>query len=188
MVSDGLQIVGIVVEVMAIGYLRRTAVPAPVVRDDPITFGEEEQHLRVAIVRRERPAVTKNDRLAAAPIFIVDLYSVFGCDVAHIFSFLLMVHCCLPRFNSEKSQVRHSTGGRLKMSSMVRLATVPSKGAHECQYPPDSHYGRLSLDDHLYLLLIRRSSAALTGEHGQPTSSRPLARALHQGNRPLGVL
>jgi hypothetical protein len=41
MVSDGLQIVGIVVEVMAIGYLRRTAVPAPVVRDDPITFGEE---------------------------------------------------------------------------------------------------------------------------------------------------
>jgi hypothetical protein len=50
MVSDGLQIVGIVVEVVAVGYLRRTAVPAPVVRDDPITFGEEEQHLRVPIV------------------------------------------------------------------------------------------------------------------------------------------
>jgi uncharacterized protein DUF1275/enoyl-CoA hydratase/isomerase-like protein len=59
------------------------------------------QHLRVPIVRRERPAMTKHDRLAAAPIFIVDLYSVFGCDVAHIFSFLLMVHCCLPRFDSD---------------------------------------------------------------------------------------
>jgi len=44
--------------------------------------------------------------LAAAPIFIVDLYSVFGCDVAHIFSLLLMVHCCLPRFSFDKNQVR----------------------------------------------------------------------------------
>jgi hypothetical protein len=35
MVSDGLQIVGIVVKVVAVGYLRRTAVPAPVVCDDP---------------------------------------------------------------------------------------------------------------------------------------------------------
>jgi hypothetical protein len=50
--------------------------------------------------------MTKHDRLAAAPIFIADLYSIFGCDVAHIFSFLLMVHCCLPRFNSDKNQVR----------------------------------------------------------------------------------
>ena len=40
-----------VVEFVAVGYSRRTAVPAPVVRDDPIIFGEEEQHLRVPIVR-----------------------------------------------------------------------------------------------------------------------------------------
>jgi hypothetical protein len=33
--------------------------------------------------------MTKHDRLAAAPIFIIDLYSVFGCDVAHIFSFFV---------------------------------------------------------------------------------------------------
>ena len=51
MVSDGLQIVGIMVEIVAVRYLRRTSVPAPVVRDDPITFGEEEQHLQVPIVR-----------------------------------------------------------------------------------------------------------------------------------------
>src|SRR5690349_238048 len=88
MVRDGLQIVGIMVEVVAAGHLRRAAVPAPVVRDDPITLGEEEQHLRVPIVRRERPAMTEHDRLAAAPIFIVDLYFVFSGDVAHLFSFL----------------------------------------------------------------------------------------------------
>jgi hypothetical protein len=42
MVSDGLQIVSIVVEVVTIGYLRGTAVAASVVGDNPITFGEEE--------------------------------------------------------------------------------------------------------------------------------------------------
>ena len=41
MLGDGLQIVGIVVEVVAVGYLRRTAVPAPIMGDDPITFREE---------------------------------------------------------------------------------------------------------------------------------------------------
>ena len=51
MVSNGLQIVGIVVQIVTVGYLRRTAVPAPIVRDDPITFREEKQHLRVPIVR-----------------------------------------------------------------------------------------------------------------------------------------
>jgi hypothetical protein len=50
MVSDGLQIVGIVIKIVTVGYLRRTAVPAPVVGNDPITLGEEKQHLRVPIV------------------------------------------------------------------------------------------------------------------------------------------
>ena len=51
MVGDGLQIVGIVVEVVAIGYLRRPAVAAPVVRDDTVTFGKEEKHLRIPVIR-----------------------------------------------------------------------------------------------------------------------------------------
>src|SRR4029077_16952840 len=92
MVGDGLQIVGVMIEVVAIGHLRRTAVAASVVRDHPITFGEEEQHLRVPIVRAQWPAMTEYDRLAFTPIFIIDLYSVFGCNVAHNFSFLLMLH------------------------------------------------------------------------------------------------
>ena len=42
MIGDGLQIIGVVVEVVAIGYLRRTTVAAPIVGDDPIAFGEKE--------------------------------------------------------------------------------------------------------------------------------------------------
>ena len=79
MISDGLQIVGIMVEVVAIGYLRRTAVAASVVRDDPITFGEEEQHLRIPIVRAQRPAMAEHDGLSFTPVFIIDI------DVSSIF-------------------------------------------------------------------------------------------------------
>ena len=45
--------------------------------------------------------MTEHYGLTLAPIFIVDLYSVFRCDVAHIFAFLLFIHY-LPRFNSDK--------------------------------------------------------------------------------------
>ena len=34
--------------------------------------------------------MTKHDRLAAAPLFIGDLYFVFGSDAAHIFFFLVV--------------------------------------------------------------------------------------------------
>ena len=85
MIGDGLQIVGIMVEVVTIAYLRRTAVAASVVGDDPITLGEEEQHLRVPIVRTERPAMAEHDGLSFAPVFVINSYSVFGFDVAHNF-------------------------------------------------------------------------------------------------------
>ena len=42
--------------------------------------------------------------LTLAPIFVVDLYSVFRCDVAHIFAFLLFIRY-LPRFYSDKPRV-----------------------------------------------------------------------------------
>src|SRR5882724_9367849 len=95
MVSDGLQIVGIMVEVVAVGYLRRTAVSAPIMGDDAITFGEEEQHLRVPIVRAQRPTVAEHDGLSAAPVFVIDVYvsSVFFSSsyIWHeVFSFWLV--------------------------------------------------------------------------------------------------
>src|SRR6185369_2608080 len=57
MIGDGLQIVRIVIHIVALAGLSRAAVSAPIRRDDPITFGKEEQHLLVPIVRGKRPAM-----------------------------------------------------------------------------------------------------------------------------------
>ena len=40
----------------AVGHLRRPAVPAPVVRDHAVAAPEEEHHLDIPVVGRERPA------------------------------------------------------------------------------------------------------------------------------------
>src|SRR5437764_9696174 len=79
MVGDGLQIVGIMVHVVAATGLSRTAMSAPISRNDAEAFAEEEKHLRVPIIRRERPTVTEHNRLPAAPVFIIDV------DVGSVF-------------------------------------------------------------------------------------------------------
>src|SRR5215813_13212873 len=104
MVGDGLQVVGIVIHIVAVAGLSRAAMSAPIRRDDPITFGEEEQHLRVPIVRTERPAMAEHDGLSFAPVFVVNSYSVFGFDVAHIFFLLVNAHSSLPPFNFDETK------------------------------------------------------------------------------------
>src|SRR6266487_4954433 len=87
MIGDGLQIVGVVVHVVSAAGLSRAAMSAPIIRNDAETFAEEKKHLRVPIIRRERPAMTEHNGLPAAPVFIidVDVSSVFfsNCDVWH---------------------------------------------------------------------------------------------------------
>ena len=70
------QIVRVMIHVVAAASLGRSAVAAPVMRDDAIALTEEEQHLRVPIVRRQWPAVAEHDRLAAAPILVENLEPV----------------------------------------------------------------------------------------------------------------
>src|SRR3984957_7603837 len=84
-------IVGVMIHVVAAADLGRPAMPAPVMRDDAIALTEEEQHLRVPIVRGERPAVAEHDRLAAAPILVENLDAVACGDCRHE---------CFPRANS----------------------------------------------------------------------------------------
>ena len=60
--------VGVVVHVVAVGHLRRPAVPAPVVRDHAVAAPEEEHHLGIPVVGRERPAEAEDDRLARASV------------------------------------------------------------------------------------------------------------------------
>src|SRR5216117_2271426 len=82
MIGYGLQIVGIVVHVVSVAGLSRATMSAPIIRNDAETFAEEKKHLRVPIIRRERPAVAEHDGLSFAPVFIidVDVSSVFFSD------------------------------------------------------------------------------------------------------------
>jgi hypothetical protein len=41
---------------------------------------EKEDHLRIPVIGRQRPAVTENDGLTFAPILVVDGHAVFRSD------------------------------------------------------------------------------------------------------------
>src|SRR6476620_9121310 len=70
------------IHVMAVAGLSGPAVAAPVMGYDAITVFEEEEHLCIPVVRRQRPAVTEHDGLSTAPVFVidVDVSSVFFSD------------------------------------------------------------------------------------------------------------
>src|SRR4029077_4938814 len=76
----------------------------------------EKKHLRVPIIRRERPAVTEHNWLPAAPVFIidVDVSSVFFSD-GHVWHkrFPFSLSCTkqsatLARVNPAKSSARYT--------------------------------------------------------------------------------
>src|SRR6266436_7576374 len=71
------------IHVVAIGRLARTSMPAPIMRDDAIAMVQEKHHLRVPIVRSERPAVRKHNRLSFTPVLIENLCAVLRRDRAH---------------------------------------------------------------------------------------------------------
>src|SRR5713226_4283874 len=77
------QVVGVVIHVMAATGLAGAAMAAPVVGYDAIAVLEEEQHLRVPIIGRQRPAVAEDDGLTFTPVFVVDLRAVIGSDCGH---------------------------------------------------------------------------------------------------------
>src|SRR4026207_744125 len=82
MIGDGLEIVGVMVHVVSVASLSGATMSTPISCNDTIAFAEEKKHLRVPIVCRKRPAVAEDDRLSAAPIFVidVDVRSVFFSD------------------------------------------------------------------------------------------------------------
>src|SRR5438874_7100260 len=123
------KVVGIVIHVMAIARLGGPTVASPVMGDDAIALFEEEQHLRVPVIGRQRPTMAEDDGLSFAPIFIidVDVSSIFFSDsyVWHCnFSFLLKGHWCLPRLISDRNQVRRSVSS---IQTSIRLAVATSR-------------------------------------------------------------
>src|SRR5437588_4846901 len=83
------QVIGIMIHVMAATGLGGAAMATPVVGYDAIAAVEEEQHLCVPIIGRQRPAVAENNGLTFAPVFVIDLRSVFSRDRVHIFFLFL---------------------------------------------------------------------------------------------------
>jgi hypothetical protein len=85
------KVVRIVIHVMAVARLGGSAVAAAVMRYDAIAVIEEEQHLCVPVVGRQRPAMAEYDGLTFAPVLVEDLNAVFCCHRAHVTSFLAVV-------------------------------------------------------------------------------------------------
>src|SRR5271165_3348527 len=81
--GQGRQVVGVMIHVMPVTGLGRTAMAAAVVSDHAKAVVEEKHHLRVPIISGQRPAVTKYDRLTFAPVLVIDLRSVFRRNCWH---------------------------------------------------------------------------------------------------------
>src|SRR3546814_767398 len=77
------KVVGVVIHVVSAAGLTRAAVAAPVMGDDAETAMEEEQHLRVPIIGRKRPAMAEHDGLTRTPVLVENLGAVLGCDRRH---------------------------------------------------------------------------------------------------------
>src|SRR5262245_12427680 len=83
------QIVGVMIHVVTVGDLRGASMAPAIMGNDAIPMSDEEKHLGVPIVRRQRPAVTEHDGLARAPILVEDFDAVIGLDSAHFHPSLL---------------------------------------------------------------------------------------------------
>src|SRR5712691_9978502 len=106
------QVVGVMIHVLAAIGLGGTAMSAPVVGYDAIAVLEEEQHLRVPIIGRQRPDVAKQNGLSFAPVLVVDLRPIFRHNCRHVmFSFALVPLKLHPTFVLKYMQCI-ATGGR----------------------------------------------------------------------------
>src|SRR6202453_3082895 len=85
------QVIGIVIHVVTVAHLRGTTMAAAVMRDDAIAVIEEEQHLRVPIVGRQRPAMAEYDRLTFPPILVENLHTVLGLNKHNVASIQMNV-------------------------------------------------------------------------------------------------
>jgi hypothetical protein len=72
------QIIGIVIHVVTVAHLCGPAMTSAVMSYDAIAVVDEKNHLRVPVIRRQRPAMAEHDGLTFAPVLVKDLDAVFG--------------------------------------------------------------------------------------------------------------
>src|ERR1700738_5250057 len=65
------KIVSIMIHVVTVARLRGPAVAAAVMGYDAIAVTQEEQHLRVPVICRQRPSMAEYDGLTGAPVLVV---------------------------------------------------------------------------------------------------------------------
>src|ERR1700722_9555729 len=74
------KIVSVMIHVVTVARLRGAAVAAAVMSYDAIAVIQEEHHLCVPIISRQRPPMAEHDGLALSPVLVEDLNPVFGRD------------------------------------------------------------------------------------------------------------
>src|ERR1700758_1352455 len=83
MCRQSCKIVRIMIHVMPIGHLGRPSMASSIMGNDAVAVVEEEHHLRVPIIARERPAMAEHYRLTFAPVFVENLCTIFHSDHVH---------------------------------------------------------------------------------------------------------
>jgi hypothetical protein len=147
------KVVGIVVHVVAVTGLGGSPMTAPVVGDDAIAMLEKEQHLRIPVIGRQRPAMAEHDRLTGSPVLVEDFRAVRNCDDAHLIP-------PIDRFELKPASTgypidpRGFPGGHLQGSPDVspQPITTPSRLA-----PPGTGHSALIP----YMAMIRISASSL---------------------------
>src|ERR1041384_4649477 len=89
------KIVGVSVEIVSSRRLTRPSVTAAIVCDAAITSGREKVHLVIKRVGRQRPTMTEDHWLAAAPVVVIDLRPIFCRNRAHSASSNRCMRYCL---------------------------------------------------------------------------------------------
>jgi hypothetical protein len=66
------------IHVMTVPDLTRPSMSAPVVRDDPETLGQKEEHLGIPVISTKRPSVMKENDLCVtrAPVLIENIDAI----------------------------------------------------------------------------------------------------------------
>src|SRR5689334_23064611 len=75
----------VMIHVVSVRHLTRPSMAPAIDTHNPIPLLNEVQHLRIPVVRAERPPVVEHNGLATAPVLIEDLSAVLGGDRAHRF-------------------------------------------------------------------------------------------------------
>src|ERR1700752_887681 len=78
------QVVSVMVHIVAVASLSRASMATAVMGDHAIAMMQEEQHLRVPIIGRKRPAMAEHNRLTFTPVFVVDRDAILCRDRVHL--------------------------------------------------------------------------------------------------------